>query len=72
MLRTKKTLNNMQLSVLILLRIAVGWHFLYEGVTKVFNPNWSAYGYLIDSKGFLSGFFHSLAQNTLCCPWWIL
>lgn len=63
MLRTKKTLSNMQLSVLVVLRIAIGWHFLYEGLTKVLNPNWSAFGYLMDSKGFMSGFFHSMAQN---------
>lgn len=59
-----KKLNNIQLSVLVILRIAIGWHFLYEGVTKVLNPNWSAIGYLLDSKGFMSGLFHSLAQNS--------
>ncbi len=61
--RSKKSLGDLQLSILVILRIAVGWHFLYEGVTKVLNPNWSSIGYLLDSKGFMSDFFHSLARN---------
>lgn len=52
-----------QLSILVLLRVLIGWHFLYEGIVKVLNPNWSSLGYLMDSQGFLSGFFHSLASN---------
>jgi thiosulfate dehydrogenase [quinone] large subunit len=40
-----------QLSWLIVLRIFIGWHFLYEGMIKVLNPNWTAMTYLIDSKG---------------------
>ena len=36
--------------------------FLYEGLAKVFTPNWSAYGYLIDSKGIRS-LFVGLAEN---------
>jgi len=52
-----------QLSMLVLLRVLIGWHFLYEGIVKVLNPNWSSLGYLMDSQGFLAGFFHSLATN---------
>lgn len=52
-----------QLSILLLLRVLIGWHFLYEGIVKLLNPNWSSLGYLMDSQGFLSGFFHSLASN---------
>ena len=46
-----------------LLRMAIGWHFLFEGMTKLFDPAWSAYGYLSRSTGFLSGFYQSLAAN---------
>lgn len=49
--------------MLVLLRVLIGWHFLYEGIVKVLNPNWSSLGYLMDSQGFLAGFFHSLASN---------
>ncbi len=46
-----------------MLRILIGWHFLYEGMVKLVNPDWSAIGYLMDSKWIFSGFFHSLASN---------
>jgi thiosulfate dehydrogenase [quinone] large subunit len=63
MIRSKKSLDDLQLSILVILRIAIGWHFLYEGLTKILNPNWSSIGYLMDSKGFMSGLFHSMATN---------
>jgi len=61
----KKTLqySNAQLSMLVVLRVLIGWHFLYEGFVKLLNPNWSSVGYLLDSEGFLSGFFETIASN---------
>jgi thiosulfate dehydrogenase (quinone) large subunit len=53
-----------RLVMLVLLRVAIGWHFLYEGIAKLYQPGWSAYGYLMDSKGIFSGLFHSMAANT--------
>ena len=38
--------------VLFITRVAMGWLFLYAGLTKVFNPNWSAAGYLGNAKTF--------------------
>ena len=55
--------TTMQLFWLVALRVLIGWHFLYEGLVKVVNPNWSSAGYLMDSQGFFSGFFQSLATN---------
>jgi len=52
-----------QLSWLVILRVAIGWHFLYEGLVKLMNPNWSSVGFLLDSRGFLESFFHSLTTN---------
>ena len=49
--------------VLTVLRIAIGWHFLYEGIAKLFNPTWSAASYLMESKWLFSGFFHWLISN---------
>jgi uncharacterized membrane protein YphA (DoxX/SURF4 family) len=46
-----------------ILRMAVGWHFLYEGVSKLLLPNWSSYSYLVNSTGPLSGIYHSLAAS---------
>ncbi|MCE5345770.1 MAG: DoxX family protein [Bacteroidales bacterium] len=50
--------------IFTLLRIVVGWHFLYEGVVKLFNPNWSSASYLMESKWLFSGFFHWLIGNS--------
>ena len=55
--------STLQLSSLLILRLAIGWHFLYEGIIKIFNPGWSSIGYLLDSKGFLAGLFHWMAAN---------
>ena len=52
-----------QLWSLVILRIVIGWHFLYEGIVKLLNPNWSSLGYLMDSKGLFEGVFHSIAGN---------
>jgi len=49
--------------LLVLLRMAIGWHFLYEGLAKLANPNWTSAGYLLDSEGFLKQFFYNLAAN---------
>ncbi len=57
-----------QLSLLVILRMTIGWHILYEGVVKLWNPNWSASGYLMDSKGVFAGMFHSLAENATLLP----
>jgi uncharacterized membrane protein YphA (DoxX/SURF4 family) len=46
-----------------LLRIVIGWHFLYEGISKLFNPGWSSTAYLMESKWLFSGFFHWVISN---------
>jgi uncharacterized membrane protein YphA (DoxX/SURF4 family) len=46
------------------LRVIIGWHFLFEGISKLFNPAWSSTSYLMESKWFLSGFFHWLIGNS--------
>ena len=52
-----------QLTFLVILRIFIGWHFLYEGMVKVLNPNWSASAYLMDSKGLFGQFFINMTTN---------
>jgi len=56
-------LSKWQFWSLVILRVAIGWHFLYEGIIKILNPNWSSIGYLMDSKGLFAGIFHSIAGN---------
>lgn len=48
---------------LVALRIAIGWHFLYEGLVKIFDSSWTSSGYLIDSKGFLAPVFRTIASD---------
>jgi len=58
-------LSGSQITALVLLRIIVGWHFAYEGIAKLFDSNWSAYFYLLDSKGWFPQIFHDMATNPL-------
>jgi uncharacterized membrane protein YphA (DoxX/SURF4 family) len=57
---------------LVLLRLAIGWHLLVEGVTKVESlhhgatargPVWSSKPYLLESSGPFSGWFRSIAGD---------
>lgn len=61
--KTSSAYTNTQVWALVLLRVFIGWHLLYEGVVKLWNAGWSAGGYLMDSQGFLSEFFYGLAAN---------
>jgi len=43
------------------LRIAVGWHFLYEGIAKLSSSTWTAAGYLKQARGPFADLFRGLA-----------
>jgi thiosulfate dehydrogenase [quinone] large subunit len=45
------------------LRVSVGWHFLYEGIAKLTAPSWSAAGYLKQARGPFAGLFKRLASQ---------
>jgi len=55
--------STIQLIWLVVLRVFIGWYFLYEGLAKVLSPKWTAYGYLMDSKGLFSPLFRMIAEN---------
>lgn len=59
----KKIMGNGQIW-LVVLRVLIGWHFLYEGIVKLSNPNWSSVSYLMDSQGLFSGIFRAMAANS--------
>lgn len=59
----KHQLKSTQQWGLVILRIIIGWHFLYEGLVKLFDPGWSAESYLVNTNGLFSGLFHSMASN---------
>lgn len=56
--------SSKQLTALVILRMLVGWHILYEGVTKLLNPGWSARGFLMSSQWIFEDLFKSLAANS--------
>jgi len=51
-------------TIITIIRVAVGWHFLYEGCIKLFADEWSAASYLNNSYGFFSGFYQWMAAST--------
>lgn len=46
-----------------LLRIAIGWHFLYEGIIKLADPGWTSAWYLKSSQWLFSGVFTWVAET---------
>ncbi len=49
--------------MITLFRVAIGWHFLYEGISKLMAGSWTATGYLAKATGPFAGFYHSLAAS---------
>ena len=62
-LTTSIIVNNHQLYGLVVLRVLIGWHILYEGVSKLINPYWSSAAYLLDSKWIFSGLAKTIVSN---------
>ena len=48
---------------LVLLRTVIGWHFLYEGISKLLTPGWTSYNFLSVSKWIFADFFQGIAAN---------
>jgi thiosulfate dehydrogenase [quinone] large subunit len=49
--------------MITVLRVFVGWHFLYEGIAKFTSTTWTAAGYLKQARGPFAGLFHWLASQ---------
>jgi uncharacterized membrane protein YphA (DoxX/SURF4 family) len=49
---------------LTVIRIAIGWHFLYEGVSKIMVEAWSSAPYLAGSKWIFAPLFNAMANNS--------
>jgi uncharacterized membrane protein YphA (DoxX/SURF4 family) len=66
-MQNEKTQSNgfstLQKTVLLILRLVIGWHFLYEGISKLLIPDWTSAGYLENSRWIFSGFFHWIASD---------
>jgi thiosulfate dehydrogenase [quinone] large subunit len=56
-------LTRPQTITIVVLRVLIGWHFLYEGLSKLTAASWSAAGYLQQAKGPLAGLFRAMAAS---------
>jgi uncharacterized membrane protein YphA (DoxX/SURF4 family) len=54
-----------QEAFLILLRMGIGWHLLYEGLVKLVSPGWTSAPFLAESRWLFSGAFHWIAAHPL-------
>lgn len=52
-----------QLTFLLVIRFVIGWHVLYEGISKVLNPQWTSANFLQESQGILSGLSNWILSN---------
>ena len=63
-MKNNKTFSNIQLTTLVALRFLIGWHLLYEGLSKLLNPGWSAAGFLSESQWIMSGVAQWIISNS--------
>ncbi len=61
--QTPPRLDTRQEVVLILLRMGIGWHFLYEGFAKLMSPGWTSAAFLAESRWLLSDLFHWIVAH---------
>jgi len=62
-IKNSKSFSNPQLIVFTLLRVAIGWHFLYEGLVKLFTPSWTSAEFLEMSNWIFAPLFKTMAAN---------
>ena len=52
-----------QTGAMVALRLLIGWHFLYEGLSKLLNQYWTSAGYLAESQWLFKGLFVAIAAS---------
>ena len=62
-LSTSNVIDDMQLYGLVVLRVLIGWHFLYEGIAKLLYPYWASAAFLLDAKWIFSGLAKWIVSN---------
>ncbi|RIH63920.1 DoxX family membrane protein [Mariniphaga sediminis] len=62
-MKSNKPFTNLQLTTLVVLRIFIGWHLLFEGFSKLLNPGWSSARFLRESQWIMSGFSNWVTSN---------
>jgi thiosulfate dehydrogenase (quinone) large subunit len=53
------------MNAVVLMRLLIGWHFLYEGVIKLFNPHWTSKAYMLSAQGFGKPLFTWLGSDSM-------
>jgi len=61
---TLSLVSNAEKIVIVFLRASLGWMFLYSGIIKIFNPVWSAEGFLKSAQTF-PNLYHIFASPSL-------
>ena len=56
-------LSRSAMIAITVMRVIVGWHFLYEGIAKLTSSSWSAVGYMRVSRGPFAAFFKWIASH---------
>lgn len=59
----KETIGNNGIVALTLLRVFIGWHFLYEGLYKLAQDSWSAKPALTQTKWIMNGLYTWIADS---------
>jgi uncharacterized membrane protein YphA (DoxX/SURF4 family) len=57
------TIGFLTVMLMVVLRVAIGWHFFQEGVAHKNDPHWSSEGFLHQAKGPLAEMFKSHAPG---------
>jgi thiosulfate dehydrogenase [quinone] large subunit len=63
-MKDSKSYSGIQLYSLVVLRLFIGWHLLYEGIAKLINPGWSSVGFLRESQWIMAGFANWVTSNS--------
>jgi thiosulfate dehydrogenase [quinone] large subunit len=59
----KSVSTRWQSGLIITLRFLIGWHFLFEGISKLVHPEWSSLAFLAESKWIFSGIAEWITSN---------
>jgi len=60
---TSSRISTTQSMILTVLRLVIGWHLLYEGLSKLLVSDWTSAGYLSRSNWILASFFRWLTED---------
>lgn len=72
-MRDLRRISILAVVLIVLLRLSIGWQFLYEGIWKLRSMStaepWSAEGYLKNAQGPFRSFYHSLLGDPYDLNW---